>query len=204
MITKLGYAQQLINILYPSPTDDRKLREQEAALAISQARDRLLKREILQNKLETNSIYGNWLSTFFDNKTYFDKNLGKYVIKLPARPISLIGDMGVYHIFPQGEEENMFIPVTTGFSAMHLKTLSKMLGGNMGYYLDGNKIVFLNKISTDQPITIRMVAMGEDIPLDDYFPVDGSIEQEMLELAVNLYSTQKQINEDLATNNVSE
>lgn len=204
MITKLGYAQQLINILYPSPTDDRKLREQEAALAISQARDRLLKREILQNKLETNSIYGNWLSTFFDNKTYFDKNLGKYAIKLPARPISLIGDMGVYHVFPQGEEENMFIPVTTGFSAMHLKTLSKMLGGNMGYYLDGNKIVFLNKISTDQPITIRMVAMGEDIPLDDYFPIDGSIEQEMLELAVNLYSTQKQINEDIISDSISQ
>lgn len=204
MITKLGYAQQLINILYPSPTDDRKLREQEAALAISQARDRLLKREILQNKLETNSIYGNWLSTFFDNKTYFDKNLGKYAIKLPARPISLIGDMGVYHVFPQGEEENMFIPVTTGFSAMHLKTLSKMLGGNMGYYLDGNKIVFLNKISTDQPITIRMVAMGEDIPLDDYFPIDGSIEQEMLGLAVNLYSTQKQINEDIISDSISQ
>tara|TARA_S200002703_G_scaffold152188_1_gene152370 strand:- start:398 stop:1012 length:615 start_codon:yes stop_codon:yes gene_type:complete len=204
MITKLGYAQQLISILYPTTTDDRKLREQEAALAISQARDILLKREILQNKRETNAIYGNWLSTFFDNKAYFDKNLNKYVIKLPARPISLIGDMGVYHVFPKGSEENMFVPVTSGFSAMHLKSLSSMLGGNMAYYLDGNKIVFLNELSKDQPITIRMVAMGEDIPLDDYFPVDGSIESEMLQLAVNLYSTQKQINEDIISDSISQ
>lgn len=204
MITKLGYAQQLISILYPNSTNDRKLREQEAGLAISQARDKLFKAEIIGNKLETNSIYGNWLSTFYNNKPYFDNNLHKWAIKLPARPISLPNDTGVYHVFPKGQEENMFIPVTTGFSAMHLKSLSKMLGGNKGYYLDGNKIVFINSISEDADITIRMIAMGEDLDMDDYFPMDGSIEQDMLSLALNLYQMQKQINEDVLDNNLSE
>jgi hypothetical protein len=204
MITKLGYAQQLISILYPSTTNDRKLREQEAALAISQARDRLVKREILYNKPETNRVYGNWLSTFYNNKPYYDKNACKWVIKLPARPISLPNDTGVYHVFPKGHEEDMFVPVFSGFGGIFGGSDAELLGGNFTYYLEGNKIIFLQDLNEDANITIRMIAMGEDIGLDEYFPIDGSIEQEMLELALNLYSTQKQLPEDVQDQNISQ
>lgn len=201
--TKLQIAQRLQSILYPSTTIDAKLTVQEAMEAISEARDYYVKYSILGMKPETNIVFSNWLSEFSGVEVKYDENKKKYYSDLPVGVISLPNDMGVYHVFFDGQEEELFIPVTPAYRSMYRGSLAVNLEGEYGYYLLEDRIWYTQSMPEDCKISMNLIAQSAQLGETDYFPVDGSAINDILKSAAELLGLQKQIPEDLRNDFIS-
>jgi hypothetical protein len=202
--TKLEIAQRLLSILYPSTTIDSKLTIQEAMKAVSQARDEFVRNNILAAKIDTNVVNGNWLSTFDKVPAKYDENRCKWYVELPTGIIALPEDMGVYQVWYCNHPEDFLVPVSTGFMNRYRYSYAQLLEGKFGYYLAENRLYLLQDATNETLFGMNLVSQSEDLEEYDYFPIDGASVQAVLQRAVELYSVQKQINEDILNNNVSE
>jgi len=205
-MNKLFYAEQLENILYPNPTADAKMDENIALAAISQARDEVIRMQVLQSKLETNMIPYSWLSEFSgDDAVDIQKDkYGKFYCKLPADIIAMTQDQGLRQVWLQGNDEDFIIPVPAAFKGMFKNQPARALEGYLGYYYTKGRITFLQDMDLDCKVEIRMLAQSYD--LDEYaeFPCDDSMINTILERALRIYQLQKGIPQDLNNNNISE
>jgi len=204
MLTKKGYAEQLIDLLYPNVTEDAKLDEQVAQIAVSQARDAYVRNAVLANKFETNIIYGNWVSSFYKQPIQYDKERCEYYTELPVRVIALPNNAGVQRVFFKGRVQDEIIPVPMGFKSMFKLQIEADLEGEWGYYLNANRIYYIQDMNSDHTVSIDLIASAEDLDEDAYFPVDTSATQEILSAALQLYQLQKGIPEDVLNNGISE
>lgn len=204
MYTKLEMGQRLQSLLYPTTTTDVKLTLQEAMKAVSEARDEIIRLGILGLKQETNIVLGNWLSEFRDVEVKYDTDRKKYYSVLPCGVIALPNDQGVYHVYFNNNEEDMFIPVTPAMRSMYRGSLAQYLEGDYGYYLLENKIWYTQSMPDNCKVSMNLIAQSGDLGEYDYFPIDGSLVQSVLERASQLLGVQKQIPQDLINNNISE
>ena len=204
MGTKKKYAQQLLGILYPKPTDDAKLDIQTAMTAIGQARDYYVKYRILQDKVETNKVYGNWLSTFDNVAIAYDDNRSQYYSTLPVGVIGLPNDQGVYHVFFKNSPENIFIPVSPAMKSIYRGSVAQYLEGEYGYYLLENRLYYLQKMDVQKTVSMNLVAESDQLGELDYFPIDASCLPDILKMAIEIYGVQKAYTEDLTNNGISE
>jgi hypothetical protein len=201
-LTKLGYAQLLITRLFPNPTNDKKLTEPQAMLLVAQARDFLLKRTIYQNWQEEKSIHGEWLSVYKGLELIVDEKCGDIYLPLPARSIAIFDDVGIYQVWKGKSETDLILPKKAGqgwFMTDYSGTINLPT-----YYLEQDKLIFENLDPQGCKISLRMLATAEDIAPTDYFPIDGSLVGEMLDICVQRYGVTKGIPQDINNNNVSE
>jgi hypothetical protein len=204
MSTKRKFAEQLRNILYPNPTPDAKLDLQVAMTAVSQSRDEYVRNMIFQNKMETNIVYGNWVSSYNDVQIKYDKSRKEYYSFLPVNVISLDSDRGVQRVFRDGHLEDEYLPLPRGFKSMFSGSIAKSLEGESGFYLAGNKIIYVQNEDVDCKMCIDVVAQSEDIGMYEEFPVDSSATLQILARALDIYKLQKGIPEDAINNGISE
>jgi hypothetical protein len=204
MSTKRKFAEQLRNILYPNPTPDAKLDLQVAMTAVSQSRDEYVRNMIFQNKMETNIVYGNWVSSYNDVQIKYDKSRKEYYSFLPVNVISLDSDRGVQRVFRDGHPEDEYLPLPRGFKSMFSGSIAKSLEGESGFYLAGNKIIYVQNEDVDCKMCIDVVAQSEDIGMYEEFPVDSSATLQILTRALDIYKLQKGIPEDAINNGISE
>lgn len=206
-MNKLFYAQQLQDLLYPTPTADAKMDEQVALAAISQARDEVIKLQVLQAKGETNFIPYNWLSSFVDDDAIeIQKNkYGKYYVDLPVRPMPIMGkEDGVRQVWLQGKEDQLLKPVSGAFKGMFANQPARRLEGRMGYYLEGGKrIYFIQDMEEGCKVEMRILAQSYDLDEYDEFPCDDSLVPTIMQRAVELYSIQKNIPADKINDGIS-
>lgn len=202
--TKLEIAQRLLSILYPDTTIDSKLTTQEAMKAVSEARDEYVRNAILRNKNETNTVYGNWLSTFDKQGVKYDDVRCKWYCELPVGVISLPEDMGVYQAWYCNYPEDFLVPVSTGFMNRYRYSYAQLLEGKFGYYLAENRMYLLHDANEQTKLGMNLIAQSEDLGDYDFFPIDGASVQGVLERAVQLYQVQKQIPQDKLNDNVSQ
>lgn len=204
MSTKRKFAEQLRNILYPNPTPDAKLDLQVAMTAVSQSRDEYVRNMIFQNKMETNIVYGNWVSSYNDVQIKYDKSRKEYYSFLPVNVISLDSDRGVQRVFRDGHPEDEYLPLPRGFKSMFSGSIAKSLEGESGFYLAGNKIIYVQNEDVDCKMCIDVVAQSEDIGMYEEFPIDSSATLQILTRALDIYKLQKGIPEDAINNGISE
>ena len=204
MSTKRKFAEQLRNILYPNPTPDAKLDLQVAMTAVSQSSDEYVRNMIFQNKMETNIVYGNWVSSYNDVQIKYDKSRKEYYSFLPVNVISLDSDRGVQRVFRDGYPEDEYLPLPRGFKSMFSGSIAKSLEGESGFYLAGNKIIYVQNEDVDCKMCIDVVAQSEDIGMYEEFPVDSSATLQILTRALDIYKLQKGIPEDAINNGISE
>ena len=205
-MTKLFYAEQLQDLLYPKATSDAKMDEDVALAVISQARDEVIRLEVLKNKQETNIIPDSWLNEFTgDDAIEIKKDkYGKYYTDLPVGVIAMIDNLGVYNVWIQGKDD-LLIPVPSSFKMMYKRQSALGLEGELGYYLSGKKrLIFIQDMPLDCKIECRLLAQSSDLDEYDEFPCDDAMIPTILSRAVQLYQIHKGIPEDKINNNISE
>lgn len=202
--TKLEIAQRLQSLLYPETTEDAKLTVQEAMKLVSEARDEYVRNTIFANKGETNMVNGNWLSTFDDVDVKYDEVRCKWYTDLPAGVIALPEDMGVYQIWLCATPDDFLIPVSAGFMNMYRYSYAQMLEGKYAYFLIEDRLYYLNELDQNTKVGMNLIVQSADLGDMDYFPIDGSAIQPILQRAAELAVTQKNINQDVTNNGISE
>jgi hypothetical protein len=126
--------------------------------------------------------------------------------KLPAFPISLPKNMGVWSIAPVDDPYNLFIPIPSGtFGLMKKIDFESTLLGNIGYEVDGQNVIYVSDIRS-APLSITAVTIKLLVTninnLGDYdiLPIPSDMEYDVITQAVQLL-TAYQPSDDSLNNN---
>ena len=205
-MTKVDLAYRALKKLYPKLTQDSKTSMREMVAAIGNARDEIVSRnawDAWSKDAMEDIIWEGVISTYQEQSPIKDTRTNEWYLTLPFKPLVLPKNMGIYQITPCNNNFEYY-QVPSTFNSMFSNSPAKNLEGDSGYYLRGNEIRFTAAQTEETKLDIHAVVSSEDIDEDDYFPFPADKENMIIDLAVEKYSIQKQIPEDLSDNNLSD
>lgn len=170
---------------------DSGLELQDFEYAVKQARAFKIRSDyFLTSRFEGGrTINQGWLREFKNVEVLQDTDTNSYYAVLPAQPLGLPHDLGMYHVSPMKNFQNPFMAQTIGESFIFEKNPQD----NITFHYDNTKIYFDNFDSSIEKIYIQMIPLSDqDIP--DEFTT------EITEIVLNRFIRTKQIDEDKITN----
>lgn len=158
-----------------------------------------------QEHLSVNMAIGETIPEGVMLTTYENIPVEKYgnvsMAELPAIPVSLPRNMGIFHVARQidiSSEENFdcgFIPIQSGqMSLIKGERLISDLLGQVGYTTKGKRLIFTKDLLAEDPgATLTMDLVVMDINLyDDYdlLPIPADMEAKVIEQCFNFFAAQ--------------
>lgn len=168
----------------------------EINVSIGQVCNQLLKTDIFQTNLSMGEVIpnGGVIATYEDIAVSAYTN-GKSQATLPAKPLKLPRNMGVWSIFIPEKPDEEFIPLQMGQGALiKSQPMINSLLGQVGYEVFGDKIIFTKDITNgteEAVVTIRLVIMDISL-LDDWdlLPIPPEMEWTIKNEVYKLYAGQ--------------
>lgn len=198
MTTLYKLTEQVRSILAGGdPDQGDPIDMQEAKAVVVQILNSLLKTEHFQVNLGSGEMTPNGLvlASYDGVAVSSYKNVAKCT--LPAIPVHLPLNMGVFHISKTDDIHNPFIPIQNGLTPMlAAEPLISDLLGQVGYEVFGKDVVFNRDITADSPaitsVFIRLVVVDPANYSDyDIVPIPPEMEIEVIKQAVGLLAGQK-------------
>ena len=206
-MTKLELAQRALKMLYPRLRGDEKTSLREMVAAIGGARDYYIKGQVwkrYKDKGEIDNIYDGWLKQY-NQPVLYNKDRCLYYSTLPATPLDLPNQLGIYFITDCNDLGDAYIPVKKTHKWLYSGSFAKDLEGEKMYFQEGGNIYFSSDFKEGSEVNITLIPSGADIDEDDPdFGWDGSSDLEIINTAVELYSIQKDTPEDVTNNRLSD
>lgn len=191
MTTKKRLAEQVQRIIKPSVTEDFKVDIREIEIAISQIRDNQI-RQVFWDMYSVgeNSVHGQFVTDHTLTAT-------NYRITLPAMPITLPNNMGVFRVVV-GDTELIPMPNST-YTTTGIDSFTLYEGKT--YRVMGNEIeVPFEECQVD----IGLIQASSDIDSMDFFPMPPDMEIDLIKSAAELFLINNNIPSDIVNNNISE
>ena len=205
MITKYALAELALRRLSGGDiSKDSEINIREMMLAVSQARDFVVRQELWQLlAMGEVDIAGEYITTYEDVAIHKDDKKNLYYSDIPANYINLPKDMGVYQISLMQDQFNSFVPTSSTFFSMYRGLLSQDLGGRKGYFVEGKRVYYTNMASADdiEKALFKLVVSSSEVDEDDIFPIPADKEMEVINMAVQSYLQMKQIPNDQLNDN---
>lgn len=191
MTTKYKIAEQVLQLLKGgNPKAATTVEIEDLQEVIGQTINRLFKQEQLTVNMPSGETIpeGVMLATYDGLVPVKYKSVSK--ITLPAVPISLPRNMGVFHVSRTDDISDGFIPLQTGqLSLIKGESLISDLLGYVGYEVVGNDVIFNKDLTAEEGVTILVrLALMDINSYDDYMPLpfpadmEGQIVQETFKL----------------------
>lgn len=149
------------------------------------------------------TIPEEFISTFEDVDIKKNDNRDVYYSKLPGRIISIYEDRGLKSISWM-QDDKPFIRVSPGSSGAWGSLESSALHGNIGYWVEGNNIIYKNmdNVDTDKDkVLVRMLSGIETLKDDDTIPMPIDYEYEITMMVKDLLQGKKTVEEDTTNDN---
>lgn len=199
--TKIDLSFRTLKQVFPRATSDSKILLREMMYALGNARDTVITQRAWSAwSAGEDIIWNGSLSKFEVSLT--KENDCLYYFELPAKPLDLPKQMGIYHITPKGNKKDALVPVEPTFYAMYSESLVQGLSGNIGYYQEGNKVYIVGgAVSEESELDLLLVAESDGIGERDYFPMPADRENEIIALAKQQFLTTVELPEDNGDNN---
>jgi hypothetical protein len=106
-------------------------------------------------------------------------------VQLTVTPISLPKEQGVHRVYKEGCPWAPFIPIRTGDFEIAFGTPTAYLEGQVGYYLNGTKIIFTKPVSEN--IEVQLVVNDPALVSDtDLLPIPPEMEQMVIQGVLQL------------------
>jgi hypothetical protein len=161
-------------------SDDSQIDIREVILLIEQKAAEILRTDyFIQRKEGEKSINGELIARFYDIEVLHDEKRNLNYILLPTRFLRLPGDIGIHHLSFQGDEQNAFIPQSTGSLALRKRSPAKGLEGNIGYWPEADRVYFNQRIKKDGCLVFGKFVFPMDSDSDN-LPVPADIENGIL------------------------
>ena len=204
-MTKNDIAFRALKQLFPRLTKDSKVLLREMAYCIGNARDEAIKNNAWSMMtIGEDIIWDGMISPYSDN-TLTKESDCLYYLELPAKPLYLPKNAGIYQVTSSEDPSNPIIPVRPTFNVMYRNSLAKELGGQNGYYQIGNRIyITTNNVTEDTKIDLLLIAQSEDIDDNAYFPFPADMENQIIKMAIEQFSPTVTIPEDNSDNSRDE
>jgi hypothetical protein len=142
--------------------------EREVGMHVDQIRDVLVSQELLKEYFTypERNIDDTMVARFEDVPVSYDAHLKLFYSDLPARNIGLPNNRDIVQISTMRNQIEPFVPVGGSGISFALKGPVNMLGGNIGWRLQGNR-VWLHNVPVGGfgcGIMMMMVTAGNDSP----------------------------------------
>lgn len=200
-MTKNDLAFRALKQIFPRLTKDSKVLLREMAYCVGNARDEAIKNNAwAMLGVGEEIIWDGMISSYKGENLQKESNC-LYYLELPAKPLYLPKGMGIFQVTSSEDPNVPIIPVRPTFNVMYRNSLAKELGGQNGYYQQGNKIYIVsNKVTEDTKIDLLLIAQSEDIGDNDYFPFPADMENQIIRMAIQQFSLTVTIPEDNSDN----
>lgn len=191
--TKYRLAEQVVRLLNGGDISvASKVQINEAKIAVEQAVNSLLKMEYLRVNMKMGEMIPNAASVATYDNVLVTAYQQTSKATLPAIPLKLPRDMGVFEIYNPLNPDCLFIPLEMGMHAL-LKDqpLISDLLGHVGYRRYGNDIVFQQDITIpneDTYVSMRLVVLDISQYSDwDILPVPADMESQVIGLCLEMF-----------------
>jgi len=174
--TKFKITEQILRILKGSDLPNAsKVRQPEVVELVGQVINKLLKVEHYQAMSDGDIVPNGYVLATYDNVevTAYKDDFSQ--VTLPAVPIRLPKNMGVFHIGSTVDPFTSFIPIPSGlYQMVSEEPLISDVLGQVAYEVFGNKVYFKTNLLEASPaieeVMIRLVVMDVSA-LSDYDPL---------------------------------
>ena len=187
-----------IQKLYGQKVVGSKISRQEAILAASQATNKVLRDLIYTNKAQ--GIDTIPYECFREYVLPIQKDVlrNKWYAKLPIRTLeSLLNNMGIYHVAPTTDIDDLFVPLDAGFNSMFKGLDAFQLEGKLGYIPEKDRIYLQGaEFESDFEVFVRLIPDATSLEPDDNIPAPVDMEVNIIQLALQILATQMQVPRD--------
>lgn len=192
--TRYKISEQVMELLKGSnPKSASTVKIESVIEYAGQVINKLFKQEhITVNIPSGESIPQGVMLTYYDGLVPVQyKNVSK--ITLPATPVALPRNLGVFHVSRTADINNGFVPVLNGQTA--LLTSENLMNSIITdtYSVYGNDIIFNKDLTTENGTTIIVGLLVHDInSFDDYtaLPLPSDMEADVVQECFKLFASQ--------------
>jgi hypothetical protein len=198
--TKYRLAEQALRIISGgTPTDDAQVTIQELEIAVAQAFAGIVRNRYFQAKnIGEQQINGDLIYSFRDVEVEKDTGLDLFFATLPSTTISLPFDMGIHQVSRMKDQRAAFVPLRNGHLALFNGLQSEGLEGRIGYYVENDRIYFVNMTVTNEVSTLlmKLVVPLSVLGIDDEVNIPDDIQAEIVSFVVQGYTQQQKTPHD--------
>jgi len=203
-MTKRALAEQIHRILYPKSTKDVKTDLREIIAVVGELADSLRLAAVYDMmKMEEYDMLGDFLTYYDEVDIAFDEQRNQFYSTLPAQPLGLPKNMGIWNVSYQNDEANAFLPATSNYVPLY-SGLQSFTSKRVVYRPLRDKIYYSNIVNTDAKVALTLIASAESIDERDVINCPTTFFPQIIQGAVEIYKLQKGITEDVLNNEVSE
>lgn len=201
--TKKQLAEQVMRIVqggHIKPDNPMDIRE--LMLYVDQLRDEYIRATTVLDPITgVIAVSPEFLSYYESVAIATDVNKGniKYST-LPAHPIDLPGNIGIYSISPMTALDNQFIPVKPTSSWLYKNTMAYTNTAITEYYTVADKVFYRNVPAATTTVLMAIVASSKDILETASFPMSPDGEAHIIRELLKLFGVQQQAPHDETEN----
>lgn len=194
MATKYKLAEQIMSLLRGgAPSIASRIKMPEIMTAVGQAINKILKTEFYTTHIAEERNANGLVSAYYE-KVPVEKWNNSSRSVLPATPVKLLMNQGIYQINKPGCRHDPFIPVPNGMSAfLPSEPIISDLFGQISYEVVGSNIIYSKDLIANGVKEVEMQLVVNDIDsLGDHdpLPVPGDGEMDVIQAVYNLLSRQ--------------
>ena len=155
-----------------------RLDKREIKLLITQEINQLIKAEIANIGEVPDTVLGTYSVAVTNPSGCLFQS------ELPAFPVNLPKNMGIYRVYPDGCPWKPFVPIKSGDFDIAQGTPTETLEGLTGYYQDGKNICFTKDPGT--PVVLKLVVNDPSNMSDtDILPIPAEMETLVITAVIN-------------------
>lgn len=189
-------------ILGGSPTPDTEVRTEELLIYVDQAFGKLIRNSYFENRADgLRQVNGSFIYSY---EVDVDNSGSIPVARIPSTYINLPLGLGIYQVSFSGDPFNTIIPIDTSFMGLSNGLLVSRLEGRKCYYVENTKMYFLNLRPGEclDKVIIKLVGgIQPDDEVDPEVEMPLDMQNDLVQLAVQLYMTQQQMPKDKDNDN---
>lgn len=186
MSTKYIIAERIQRMLENNPTISSRPHINDIKLLVENVANSLLKTEVFKvNMPEGDTIPPNCMIATYEG-IVITRSGGKIFLNLPAIPVNLPRNMGVFQIFK--DEGCSYIPIPSGMYDV-IKG-QDLLGNQVGYEVYGKRVIFTpNFPATVNDVAVRLVVTDFSTLSDyDLLPVSADLESAIVDTVYKMFA----------------
>ena len=189
----IGRLTEQLRRVYNKPLDNddlNNLKHREARMYIIQAINKILKMQVMEAFREGNVEVPNCSIATYENVPV-TKDGDYAVLQLPAIPIRLPMNMGIWKIYDTGNPFDPYIPIVGMDESLMGESPAKYLEQNIGFYVTGRTIRFTEDITSGLPminqVNVELLVQNlETITEDELLPLTSDQEGAVVPIAMDI------------------
>lgn len=165
---------------------------QEYAEAVKQAYGLIAKKQWYESKNDgVNEVNGSFIYTFKGLPILTDTDTDRFYIDIPSSYLELPHEEGVNFVGYEKGSDAPFVRIASGKAALFANLLSRSMGGNQTFTIEGKRMYFPIMTTIDSKvgdILLKMAIALDTVTIDENLNISSLFAGEIVDMVVDRYN----------------